>query len=267
MDSQRPNIAQHAIAQSKYASARANLLMVVALTAINLIFSAAQTDIYFLFAADLPLFVINFGQALFAETNFMPLLIAFVLIGILLSVPYLICWHFSKKHYGWMIGALIYFAFDCAFLLLVFLLSFDVSLLIDIAFHAWVLFYLISGVKYGKQLKELPEQPIAPLQGEGPVAALPETSPIRTAGTEEKVKIYLQATVGAHTVIYRKYGKHTEELVIDGQVYAEYRFQGPIAKPNSLAAVIDGMQIFAGYYQKNYIIVNGECIAQSIRWI
>lgn len=266
MNPQTPNISQRAIAQSKYASARSNLLMVVALTAINLIFSAAQTDIYFLFAADLPLFVTDFGQILFAETNSLPILIVFVLIGILLSVPYLVCWHFSKKHYGWMIGALVYFAFDCAFLLLLFLLSFEVSLLIDIAFHAWVLFYLVLGVKYGKQLKALPEQPAASVQGEASDTPLPETAPIRAAGTEEKVKVYLQATVGTHTVVYRKYGKHTEELVIDGQVYAESILQGPIAKPTGLSAVVDGMQIFAGYYQKNYIIVNGECIAQSVRW-
>ena len=49
-----------------------------------------------------------------------------------------------------MIAALVYFAFDCIFLLL----NFSVDFIVDIIFHILVMYYLIIGVKYGKLLKK-----------------------------------------------------------------------------------------------------------------
>jgi hypothetical protein len=36
----------------------------------------------------------------------------------------------------------------------------------DILLHAWVLYYLISGVVYGLKLKKLPEDEPEPIEGE-----------------------------------------------------------------------------------------------------
>ena len=80
-----------------------------------------------------------------------------VAIGIALLVPCLLCWLFSKKKMGWMIAALVYFVFDTAFLLLFALLLGMLTSIIDIVFHAWIIYYMIVGVKAGIALKTLPE--------------------------------------------------------------------------------------------------------------
>ncbi len=138
--------------------ARSNLLLLIAFTALNIVLSAITTamdpsggGVYLLFSATVPYLVSQIGFLLYAETAKLLLLIAFVLVGVLLTVPYLVCWKFSDKHYGWMIGALVYFALDCVFLLF----FFDTGLILDIIMHAWVMYYLIIGVKYGKQLDDM----------------------------------------------------------------------------------------------------------------
>ena len=56
-----------------------------------------------------------------------------------------------------MIGALVYFSLDSLLLLL----FFDVSFILDIVFHVWVLYYLIIGVISGIKLQNMPpEQPV-----------------------------------------------------------------------------------------------------------
>jgi hypothetical protein len=63
---------------------------------------------------------------------------------------------------------------DTALLLVLTLPDFDTSLLIDIAFHFWVLYYLIrAGVARGK-LKQLAEQPAPVDSSESASAALVE---------------------------------------------------------------------------------------------
>ena len=192
---------------------------------------------------------------------------------------------FSKKHVGWMVGALTYFAMDCALLIILCVMSGDfVSSLVDLLFHAWVMYYLISGVRSGFKLQKMPAPEPMPTGGsillneepngtaadaaESTVAAstIPDSPILRVAGNEEKVKVYVEAQWNGYSIVYRKYGKNTEELVINGNVYAEYVFRG-LAKPNTMSATVGGMQISAGYFQRNFIAVNDQIIAASVRWI
>ena len=212
--------------------------------------------------------------------------------SIILLLPYLFCWLFSKKHPGWMVGALVYFAMDTALLLYLCVASGDfVSFLLDLLFHAWVFYYLIIGVRSGFRLRKLPEESRVCNLEEEPVSCADsaesmtekaadsatdgctastsaiEDSPIlRAAETWEKIKVYVEASWNGHVITYRKYGKNTEELVVDGKVYAEYVFRGP-AKPNTMTAVVDGLEISAGYFKSNFITVNGQLIASTTRWI
>ena len=264
-----------AIANQKYTTARMNLLLVIAMSVINIILIAAQTDTYFLFSATLPVLITQIGVIGYVETEVVAVLIVFAVIAVVLTLPYLLCWIFSKKHYGWMIAALVYFSIDT--LLMVFMLLGDLSAILDILFHIWILYYLIIGVKYGHQLKTLPEsvpgEPIFVNGEESTVTenaadtpALEDTPALRTAYSDDKIKVYAEATVSGHIITYRKYGKNIEELVVDGYVYAELQFKG-LAKPHAMNAVVNGMQITAGYYQKNYIMVNGNIVAETVRWI
>ena len=147
--------------ERKYSSSRANLWLVVIASLLNL-FMIAFNNSYFLFSPSLP--------ALFVELTLMDgggeivelstLVIPFLL-GIVLTLPYLLCAIFAKKHVGWMIAALVFFSADCVYLVFMYELT---SIIVDILFHAWIMFYLISGVVYGFKLGKMPEEPL-PTEG------------------------------------------------------------------------------------------------------
>lgn len=274
-----------AVEKNKFEIARANLLAVLAFSAINTILVAIGADVYFLFSAWIPLLLAEVGRTMLAAPQFTFLFPVLIVASIILILPYFFCWFFSKKHVGWMVGALTYFAMDCALLIILCVMSGDfVSSLVDLLFHAWVMYYLISGVRSGFKLQKMPAPEPMPTGGsillneepngtaadaaESTVAAsaIPDSPILRTAGNEEKVKVYVEAQWNGYSIVYRKYGKNTEELVINGNVYAEYVFRG-LAKPNTMSATVGGMQISAGYFQRNFIAVNDQIIAASVRWI
>jgi len=149
-------LSPRANAERKYNLARANLLLALIFTVVNVVLTLVNADIYFLFSAFMPLVAVELGIGMATEfgTTVMVLLVA---IGIALLVPCLLCWIFSKKKMGWMIAALVYFVFDTAFLLLFALLLGMLTSIIDILFHAWIIYYMIVGVKAGIALKTLPE--------------------------------------------------------------------------------------------------------------
>lgn len=158
--------------QIKYNRARANLLLVLIFTAVNL-FAATFADRYFLFSATIPmLFPLSAAEivaelsAQGAPANEQTLtMIVGLVLGLILTIPYLLCWIFSKKRVGWMVGALVFFSIDCLFLLI----SFDLSMLMDILIHAWVMYYLVTGVINGFKLKNMPEElPLPDMGAEAP---------------------------------------------------------------------------------------------------
>ena len=150
--------------QRKYNNCRANLLKVVLFTIINL-FTLTFGNSYFLFSATLPALFPAVMSELAADTEYLAsmgilpeeasvLVIVGLVIGLTLTVPYLLCWIFSKKRVGWMVAALVFFSLDCLLLVTMYDLT---SVIIDILFHAWVMFYLITGVINGFKLKKMPE--------------------------------------------------------------------------------------------------------------
>lgn len=154
--------------ERKYKNCRANLLMVVLFTVFNLV-TYPFVSFYFPFAATIPCYEMHLTFQENPEVAFEGLLIPIV-IGIILTVPYLLCWIFSKKRVGWMVAALVFFSLDCLLLLAMYDLT---SVIVDILFHAWVMFYLITGVKHGFKLKKMPEDEPLPEFGaaEGEIPA------------------------------------------------------------------------------------------------
>ena len=143
-------------AQLKYEIARKNLLLMLIFTIVNLVMLGLEANVMLLFSATIPyvagVFAISTGGTLFSS----------ICIGIagLSMVAFLLCWTFSKKHYGWMIGALVLFVLDTLAMIGMYILTGDFSGIIDAAAHVWVLYYLIIGVKYGYQLHTLPVEEI-----------------------------------------------------------------------------------------------------------
>lgn len=160
MNNQQPAVSARALAEQKYGSARGNLLLMLGLTVINLVLLAVGSDYMLLFSATVPYLSLVYG--LYSEMTV--LLVAGIAIAVVAMVAYLLCWIFSKKHYGWMVAALVLFVLDTLCLIGFYFYVGDFSGILDLLIHAWVLYYLIIGVKAGHQLTYLPEDEVPPEQ-------------------------------------------------------------------------------------------------------
>lgn len=172
-------LSPRALYQSKFNSARYNLLLVVGMTVINIVMLLLGGSSYFLFSATIP-YSLSIDGAYFtgrlpeeyytdwpASEAFLGDGYFFTMIGIALAIlaVYLCCFFFSKKFKtGWMIAAAVMFVLDTLYM--VFIYGVGIDSLMDILLHAWVLYYLISGVVNGLKLKKLPEDEPEPVEGE-----------------------------------------------------------------------------------------------------
>jgi len=165
-------VSQRQIYESKYTSSRMNLLLVVAFTVINMVLCLTNADMYFLFTASVPYILTGLGMFLcgklpediyfeeefngmeFLDTSFLWIMVA---ISFVIVALYLLGWIFSKNHkVGWLIFSLAFFCVDTVVMFLYY--GFDVSMIIDIVFHAWVIYSLSVGIHAYFKLKKLPEE-------------------------------------------------------------------------------------------------------------
>ena len=158
---------QREICQQKYNTARINLLLMIGFTVLNVVLAFTGSDTMMLFSAIVPYVAAGFATV----PVFEPIIVPLIAIAVISIAAYLVCWIFSKKHYGFMIAALCMFAIDIVAVLFIYMDDFSDGI-IDIVFHAWILYYLIIGVINGVKLKKLPEEtegepiPVATLNGE-----------------------------------------------------------------------------------------------------
>ncbi len=124
------------------------------LTAVNIVLLFFDSSAMLLFSATIPYLVVLFGITL-EETA---AIVFACSIAAVIIIVYLSAWIFSKKKYGFMVLALVMFLIDTAFMMGIFLWSGDFSGILDVLIHAWVLYYLIIGVKNGRKLKKLPPE-------------------------------------------------------------------------------------------------------------
>ena len=188
--------------QNKVRVCRSNLLLAVAFTLINIVLLASKSTRYFLFSLVVPYrFVLNGmlfggympdefyvgedGLTYYIEKN--PSLLA--MLGIVAAVIlglYMLFFFMSKKNVGWLVPTLVFVSLDClAYVGLIFLYGFEISDILDLAFHAWLLYYMIAGVAAYVKLRKLPPEAFAPapmpLENEPwPPAPMPEQTPEQT---------------------------------------------------------------------------------------
>ncbi|MCL2455993.1 MAG: hypothetical protein FWD19_00415 [Defluviitaleaceae bacterium] len=122
----------------KFSRARGNLLLVIVFSSVNLFLAATDSTISFPFSAVIPIVAFVIGNA------FGGMAAAFAL-AFLCIASYLFCWEFSKKFRVLMLVALIFYVVDSAVYGFIFLSEFDSSFFIQLAFRAWVLYYLVTG--------------------------------------------------------------------------------------------------------------------------
>ncbi|MCL2526021.1 MAG: hypothetical protein FWE46_03095 [Coriobacteriia bacterium] len=147
-------------AEKRFESSRNGLLAVLALTCVNIALVIANFDLFFLFSAYLPMDLLFMGAEFYGAHDF-----TFSTLGIIAAFAatsvYGIIWLATKKYRVWMIAALVYFLLDIAlsvpWLIGQFAGEFDFTLVIELGFIAWILYYFVTGVIAWYQLKTMPE--------------------------------------------------------------------------------------------------------------
>lgn len=203
------NVSERDILENRYLSSRRNLLIVIIATAVNLLLLVGNTGSYFLFSAYVPYFFVDLGMyycnkypAEVYDETFLPVenplpdgfFIAMIMIAIVILVVYFLCFLFSKNHkVGWLITALVFFGIDTLIYFAIF--GINMSAVLDIVFHVWVLYYLFSGVFVHNKLKKLPvEEPedtdfTDSTVSEEPVLEVTDEFNAEAVDTEEQIEI------------------------------------------------------------------------------
>ena len=156
--------------ESNFNKARANLLMMAVLSLVNVILILANANLSFTFSATFPQIATAFGQGLAEAGLGTPALVAGIVVALISIGLYVLCWFLCKKYRGAMVAALILFVLDCL-CLIPYLLKSPGDMLIDVLFHAWVMYYLVIGVVAYVKLRRLP--PEEPLYTPYPDGAMP----------------------------------------------------------------------------------------------
>lgn len=161
MNKLQPNMGRPAPSPlQKFNSARANLLLAIILTVVNIALYLLEADLMFLFSATVPYYMVIFGHS----SEIPALFICTVIVAAVILVLYLLCWILSKKNRVWIRVALVMFIFDTIALLFVTFGFENTGAVMDIVFHALVLYYLIIGTSAANKLDNMPpEEP--PLSG------------------------------------------------------------------------------------------------------
>ena len=283
------NQSERRVYEQKYATSRANLLIVVACTAINIILLVTNADVYFLFSAFIPYFITGMGMLLcgrfpeeyyvdeLAGMQFLDNSVFYILliISIIIIFIYLFAWYMSKNNrVGWLVFILALFTLDTIGMLINNGISFQS--IFDILFHIWVMYYLIVGIKAHYKLKEfsaveqdiLDNNVIGQNQEDVDNVEIIDSSEqnshiLRKADMDVKYRVLLETKIFDYNICYRRV-KHTNELVINGNVYDE--IVGIVEVSHTLSANVDGHHISAGYTgTHSIIIVDNQVVSKKLR--
>lgn len=139
--------------ETKYKNMRLMLLMTFILSALNCL-TLILADFMFYLTAYTPLVFIVSGAELAAQAGSVLFYAVGAVFAFVLLVPFLLCYIFSKKYVGWMIAGLVLFSADTLLLLLDVVTAFNSTLFICLIFHAYIIWTLALGVKYGLAVKK-----------------------------------------------------------------------------------------------------------------
>jgi len=148
--------------EKKFSTSRNNLLAVIVFTVVNIVLALFDAGIAFLFSAMIPTTIIEIALYLSEPGSVLFGIAVFIVFLILAS--YTVCYFASKKIKAFILVALIFFAGDVVFLLwLLVQEELNFALILQAAFHVWVTYYLLLGVKSWARLKKLgPEEAVPP---------------------------------------------------------------------------------------------------------
>lgn len=145
----------------KFKKARDNLIWIIIVTIINLFLIALDASFYFPFSINAPQTFYGLGSAFAAETQNNVYIGVGIIIALVIIALYLLFWFLSKRNRAFIIGALVLFGIDSIGVLLLFLSSgMDTYFIIDLVFHVWILYYLITGTMAWYKLRGISDKEI-----------------------------------------------------------------------------------------------------------
>ena len=252
----------------RYSRARSSLLLMMIMTVINTALAAAGSLTYFVFSDYLAYYCALFGRAFYEESGMTLYVVVGCAFAVLILLPYLLCWIFSKKRRGWLIAALVLFIIDTLLVIWDAIGFMEISYLLDIGFHIWLIVELILGVRAGKAALAEMNAPAAPVEDtefyDASVDKKPNTPCLGEPQSERKHRLIVQAQHGGRTIeVRRSYG--LTELVVDGRLYGKR--EGVAEMPYRLTACVDGREIATVLQPNNVqtIEVDGQIIAKKFR--
>ena len=137
--------------QIKFNSGRWNLLAFVIVGVVNICFLVFGESYLVPFFAAVPYYAVAYGYMpgyLSASMGWMVAL-AFVFIAV-------ICWVRARDDWRWLVGGFALVTFDTIALVWLISQQMTISFWPDIFFHAWMMYYLSNGVRYGRKLDNMP---------------------------------------------------------------------------------------------------------------
>ena len=149
MNTQYTSVSPKVAFEAKYKNSRLNLLLMIALTLVNIVLLFADANSMLLFSATIP-----YVAAITAIYNVKTaIVVTGIIVAAVLILLYLLCWLMSKKHYIWMVLATVLFTIDTIYMIYFYYASGTMADgILDIAIHAFVFYYLITGIINGRKL-------------------------------------------------------------------------------------------------------------------
>ena len=231
-----------------YKTARTNLWILLALSAVNVLFALLGSDTYFLFSCFISYLVAIYARVFYDYTWDPVYLVIGILIALVILVVYLLCCLLSKKRRGWLIAALVLFSVDTAAMLLYYVIELSVTdILTDI------LDFVIHGLALPMNTEFYDAS-----QGDIP------NTPSLGQPTDKKHRTLLSAVYGSHEIeVRRSYG--LTELIVDGKVYG--REEGVVESGYTISARVGGHAIETEFTPggKQLLRVDGQKAAPVLR--
>lgn len=293
--------------EKTFNTSRLNLLFVVIFTSVNVLLTITNSDFHLLFSASIPILLFYTGLE-FYELYGNP---SFYTIGIIAAFVaiffYALCWLLSKNRGGWIVVALVYFSIDVLILVgLAFSVAGGISfnMIVEMAFFAWIFYYLISGTRAWYNLKNMPPHDDSEqgqvLQGQFfdetvseanlgqmvsentvklsktiPIAQIPSTIAIRIQNEKKGRILISQNYNNMEILVKRAFG--VTELIVNGRVYAEktgiieHSYVLEVNVNNTIINLTMESPPWKVAIEKEalptmYLYVNGNLLAEKVRY-
>lgn len=131
-----------------YKIARMNVMAILAFTLVSFVMYFASES-YFLFSIFTSVLFVALGKEYHKESQTGAMVVC-IAVAVIIVAVFFVFWLLSKKHRWAIIVLLVLFSIDCVLLLV----NFSAQAILDIAFHAWMMYYFILGVKASANLQK-----------------------------------------------------------------------------------------------------------------